>query len=405
MDRRVVVVIAWTCMLMLAGCTTDSQQPATVPVPTEGPTAAPTPGAAPTTAAAPSPEPEPTSSAPRPSPSSPEPTPLQGPEPGPAPEPVIVAVIDSGIRADHAAFQEGQVVAWYDFGQGGESSVPPVLWDPETGPYDDDGHGTAVASMVGGISSGHTPSHAPGVRLAVAKTATGDEGHYWQDVANAITWATDVVGADVVTMSVYSYNIVIAPSGLDGGLDAIAYARSKGVLPVMLAGNGNQNMGIPTLSWMHPPASSPHALVVGGADEDGAPVAPLGSMDPEVTALYYVDVACNGGPTCYDSWSGTSFSTPLVAGMAAHLIGAARAAGMEDPDPDRLEELLKNAARDGALYPPMLEGYGFLDAEALAVAEEHLLAGTTPERDAVGQASAAYVENVQQTEREAWTTL
>lgn len=324
---------------------------------------------------------------------------LAGPfEPGPGPDRVVVAVLDTGIRVDHEAFADGQVVAWYDFADWSDGrGDPDVLWDPRKDPYDDRGHGTAVASMVGGVQpEKHTPSHAPGVDLAVAKISQPSGSASWYDVARAVRWAVDVVGADVISLSFYAY----APqAGVEHTLlEHLEHARDQGVLPVVLAGNGYANAGLPTESWLHPPASSPHALVVGGARGDGSPVAPLGSMDPEVTALYTTRVASRTCTTCYRTWSGTSFSTPLVAGMAAHLLDAARDAGLDDPSTDRLELLLKRAADDTAA-PPNLEGYGFLDADGRELAEQHLLDGTEVPRDPQGEASALYVEVGQQAVR------
>lgn len=342
-------------------------------------------------------EPEPTQSANRTASPTATPTPVQNrsDDDDPGPEPVVVAVLDTGIHAGHEAFGEDQVVAWYDFGRDGGPEHPQVLWDERVEPYDEDGHGTAVASLVGGQGQ-HTPSHAPGVKLAVAKVSGEGGGAAWSDVARAMQWATDVAEADVISLSFYAY---LPQSGAGHPLlAALEEARAKDVLPVVLAGNGMDNFGLPTMSWLHPPATSRHSLVVGGADEAGTPVAPMGSMDPEVTALYYTRIACPGSDTCYDDWSGTSFSTPLVAGMAARLVEVARADGLAEPSADELEALLMGSAED-TVAPPTLEGHGFLDEEALERAVEHLRAGTEPERDAVNE---AYVGTVNDMERQVW---
>src|SRR4051794_21821187 len=94
----------------------------------------------------------------------------------------IVAVLDTGVRVTHHAFDyrgpgstNDQVVAWWDFSADKKRKFvaprPGQLWDTEVSqPYDDIGHGTAVASMAVGLRrSGQTPSAAPGFRLAVAK--------------------------------------------------------------------------------------------------------------------------------------------------------------------------------------------------------------------------------------------
>lgn len=316
-----------------------------------------------------------------------------------AQEDVVVAVLDSGIRETHETFEPGQVVAWKDFLHGEEA------------PYDDAGHGTAVASMVAGQETEEqTPSHAPGTKLAVGKVLSPENGVLWSDLEDAIYWAVDEVGADAITLSVYSYTqrpgvpILSGWSSHETGLfQAIEHAWEHGVFVTILSGNGLGNAGTPTMSYMHPPATSPHALIVGGADETGTPVAPLGSMEPEVTAPYYVDIADDACDTCYRSSQGTSYASPLVAGMAARLLQVADAEEIH-VSPDRMQELLTHAAEDTPA-PPTLEGYGFLDDEGLDRAEDALLANTTPDQGPTGPVNDLYVENVQRNQRQAWYGL
>lgn len=313
---------------------------------------------------------------------------------------VVVAILDTGIRPSHETFGATQTIAWYDFGRSGGADEPTTLWDSRIAPYDDHGHGTAVASMVGGQNrASQTPSYAPGVRLAIAKISNSAGAASWANVARAIRWATNVVGADIISLSFYAYLPQLGNN--HELLKALEVARQAGVLPVVLAGNGMGNSGLPAVSWMHPPATSPDALVVGGAKADGTPVAPLGSTDAEVTCLYSVVVASSACNTCYRSWAGTSFSTPLVAGTAASLIQTALNAGIAQPSADSLEMLLKRSARE-TIYPPSIEGYGFLDSAALQTARAALLSGQPPSRDLQGEASAIYVESVQDALRAIW---
>ncbi|HEX2021911.1 MAG TPA: S8/S53 family peptidase [Candidatus Thermoplasmatota archaeon] len=316
-------------------------------------------------------------------------------------EPVVIAVLDSGIRSTHAAFAPGQVVAWHDFTNPTPRAAGP--WDGLVPtPYDDVGHGTAVASLAAGATvDGMTRSHAPGARLVIGKVLRADGTFAWADLARAIRWSVDVAHADVVSVSLYGYAPEIGPAaGQDerAVLDALAYARDLGALPVVLAGNGAQNAGIPTMSWLHAPSMSVDALVVGGAHSDGTPVAPRSSLEPEVTANYTAVAACADSDRCLRVTSGTSFATPLVAGAAARLVGVARALGA-DASPDAIESLLKASARDTAAPPPV-EGYGFLGWPEIDAAEASQRAGGSP-RDA--GANGLYVEDVQDTVRRLWS--
>jgi subtilisin family serine protease len=305
-----------------------------------------------------------------------------------------VAVLDTGVLATHATFAPGQIVAWYDFTHAGPTD-PGTAWDATVAPYDDNGHGTAVASMIGGTSGRQTPSHAPGVRLAVAKISQKDGSATWETVHRAMRWAVNVAHADVISLSFYTY--VPTPGSGTELLSALREARSAGALPVVLAGNGLGNVGIPTESWLGAPGASRAALVVGGSRADGSPVAPLGSMDPEVTALYDVTAACPKGDACYAQESGTSFSTPLVAGIAARALDAARTRGGAPVGPDELEWQIKACASD-TNAPPDLEGYGVMDASAAACVVQHALRGSMTRPDP-NSPNALYVEQVEGTER------
>ncbi len=271
----------------------------------------------------------------------------------------VVAVIDSGIDATHPEFAPGQVVAWRDFRNG------------LAAPYDDHGHGTATAGRVAGATTGAFP----GAPLAIAKVLDA-AGKFptWVLVANAIDWAVVDAGASVISISLWSQ----MPSPVESVIvaDAITRARDAGVLVVVIAGNGGELVDAGAAGVPHPVgatftpgASSPGALSVGGAYDDGAR-APSSSLDPELLAHgAHVRVATRGnggaGSGGYESRSGTSYAAPWVAGVAARLLadGAPR-------DPDALEWLLLHVARDDPAQTYAEEGYGFLDAVGVAAARD-----------------------------------
>lgn len=254
-----------------------------------------------------------------------------------SPAAIRVAVIDSGIEADHPEFKPGQVVAWRDF------------VDNAGSPYDDHGHGTAVASRVAGATLG---SH-PGASLIVAKVLNSANTGQWGVTAKAIEWAADQ-GARVITVSIWQQ--IPNPSTHARQLArAIDYATSKGALVVWIAGNGG---AVATPSTFLPGAASPAVLVVGAATDSGAP-ASFSQLDPEVLATgASVPIAWTNGS--YAAGSGTSFAAPRVAGIVARMIGEGAPA-----DPGWLKWVLLHSATDTA-RTYVHEGYGFLDAAAVS---------------------------------------
>lgn len=287
--------------------------------------------------------------------------------PGAAPQaapsgPIVVAVLDSGIDPDHPEFAPGQIVAWRDFVGDGAA------------PYDDHGHGTATASLVAGQNragcADGTPkqAYAPDARLVIAKVANA-EGSITGDVDAAIRWSVEQ-GADVISMSFGT--IVPFPVRT---LDEIQRARAAGVLVVVAAGNGAGNAGLaPMPSWLTNHGNDPYALVVGGGTRTGTLLSTTGNLDPEVTSWSDgVCVAKAGGG--YRLMSGTSFSAPLVSGMAAKAIAAARAAGQPD-GPDRIEPLILHSARNNVFSPYAREGLGHLMDAELALLVHRAQSGT-----------------------------
>lgn len=283
------------------------------------------------------------------------------PAPAQAADPVLVAVLDTGIDATHAEFDAGQIVAWKDFVQGRPT------------PYDDHGHGTATASLVGGNNRGNcgaTPkvSFAPGVGLIIAKI--GNANGSFSRIDEAIAWAS-AQGADVISMS---FGLSIPrPSDTTAAVEA---AIANGALVVVSAGNGLQNYGLaPFPSWSRPYSNEVGALVVGSGSDTGTLTSTTGNMDPDVTS--WGDDVCiarvGGG---YGLSSGTSFSTPLVAGLVANTIAAARAAGTSD-SVATIYDIVLLSASNNAFSPYAREGMGHMLHEEAARAASHAAAGTT----------------------------
>lgn len=340
---------------------------------------------------------------------------------------VVIAILDTGVRPTHQEFtycnqpdpvngsgcSTDQFVAWWDFsGQNGPREVPPpgTLWDGRPGrsihPFDGHGHGTWAASMAAGLNvdPAKDPSVAPGFKLAIAKVIR-DNGSVDGNLPEAIRWAVDTVGADVVSISIGTGFPVLETLQLVH--EAARYARAAGALVTVANGNGFLGAKIPgDPGWASGFGNSTHVLAVGGNDATGPNQ--LSSTpwfihtEPEVSAKFSnVRMASHACDTCYQSESGTSFANPFVAGMAAAAIKEARDNGIT-PTPDSIETLLKYSAIDTP-NPPMFEGYGVLTpAVWAATVRPHAAAGTLPARPSP-DLDALWVESVQNgVLRETW---
>lgn len=292
----------------------------------------------------------------------------------PAVKPLRVAVIDTGIDASHPEFRAGQVVAWKDF----TAEASPT-------PKDGHGHGTATASLVAGLNNGNCGtglgnqklSFSPGADLVIARVGT-DSGAISGSVTSAINWAVSQ-GADVISISIGT----IVPFPIRG--DAIRAAEAAGVVVVVSAGNGAGNVGTaPYPSWTSSYGNDPYALSVGGGSRSGGTVtSTTGNSDPDVTSWSDSVCVARANVGTYGKMSGTSFSAPLVAGMAGGAIDVARQNGQSD-DPVAIKTLLKRSATNNPISPYHREGLGFLLMNEWFRVQAHAAAGTLPDYDAQG---------------------
>jgi hypothetical protein len=129
----------------------------------------------------------------------------------------------------------------------------------------------------------------------------------------------------------------------------------------------------------------------------------LVTTDPEVTGPFTVVTSssqaadADGTKDGYHSISGTSFSTPFTAGLAAHLISSGRLCGAKDLSPDFIEQLIKDTAVDSTTIPPSNEGYGEVSLGSLQTALGVLCNGDA--RPAVDPVTKLYVDRISGTER------
>ncbi|WP_316745752.1 S8 family serine peptidase [Streptomyces sp. MK7] len=230
---------------------------------------------------------------------------------------VKVAVLDTGVDQTHPDLA-GRVAEAKDFS--GSSGTGDVF-----------GHGTHVASIVGGsgaASGGRYKGVAPAAQLLVGKVL-GDDGYGSESqVIAGMEWAASQ-GAKVVNMSLGSEEATDGTDPMSQALNDLS--RSTGTLFVVAAGNSGEQ-GATTVGS---PGAADEAITVGAVDRDDS-LAPFSSRGPrlgddgakpDVTAPGVGIVAARAAGTTmgdpvdehYVAASGTSMATPHVAGAAALL--------------------------------------------------------------------------------------
>ncbi len=244
-------------------------------------------------------------------------------------EGVLVGLLDTGYEyQEHEAFAELQVFDEYDF----------INKDDVTQNEDEDGdwsnqtdHGTKVLSIVGGFRQGKLIGPAFGAQYILGKTEdirseTFIEEDYWVE---GIEWmegqGTDVVNSSLGYIDWYTYE------NMDGetAVTTIAadIAVSKGVVVVVSAGNEGND----TWRYIGAPADGKYVISVGSVSGSGqrsffSSLGPTydGRTKPDVCAMgqqvWYVTLGKY--PDYANSSYGTSFSSPLTAGVAALILNA-----------------------------------------------------------------------------------
>ena len=212
-----------------------------------------------------------------------------------------VCVLDSGIAWDHPDLAANMWVG--RDGSSGRSFVAGVK-----SAYDDAGHGTHVAGIVGAVvGNGAGVAGVGNVRLMSAKVLDANGAGYESDLARGLAWCARN-GAEVGLMA-------LSASKPGPALDrALSHAADRGLLLVASAGNGG-----PCGECVAYPASHPKVLAVGAVDPLGAPAA-FSSLGQRVDVVAPgVDIASTFVGAGYASGSGTSQAAAMAAGAAALL--------------------------------------------------------------------------------------
>ncbi len=196
---------------------------------------------------------------------------------------VGVAVVDSGIDANHPALR-GQVVAAVDFTGNGSAA-------------DRFGHGTHVAGIIaaragGSYDTADIQGMAYGASLINLRVLGDDGSGYVSNVIAAIDWAIDhqaQFNIRVINLSLGAP--VLQPYRDDPLCAAVERAVAAGIVVVAAAGNrGVTDAGQTVFGGVMSPGNSPFAITVGAIDAHGTP-----ERGDDTLAVY-----SSRGPTAYD---------------------------------------------------------------------------------------------------------
>ena len=283
---------------------------------------------------------------------------------------VIIAMFDGGVRVTHNAFEhiidQNRLIAQKDFVFNDDNV------QDEAG-EEIHGHGTSTWSVVGGFQEGALIGAAYGASFILAKT---EDGRFFPDLKSeednwiaAAEWVEEL-GADIISSSLVYLDFVedmddYSVDDLDGNTALITIAADLAVMKGITVVNAMGNDG-PSDTSLWAPADGNYVISVGEVTSSGAvwfqssrgPTAD-GRIKPDLMARGVSVVSASGATdSSFGLGTGTSLSTPLVAGAAALVLEA-------HPDWTALElrEAMKNSASNPC-FPNNDRGWGIVDAMA-----------------------------------------
>jgi len=266
---------------------------------------------------------------------------------------MIVAVVDSGIKAGHPDLA-GRILPGWDF-QGDDDNAE----DPTFGAS----HGTMVSGII--AAAGNNAIGVAGLlwngRILPVRAFNTSGTSTAFEVSQAILYAAGLPNSSgqLPAEPARVINLSFATTSASAvERDACDAARSAGALLVAASGNN-------ATSAVHYPAGYDSVMGVGATDLSGARagysnygswidlVAPGGSAWNGVRVVTVEAGSVHG----YGFANGTSFAAPHVSGVAALVLG------VRDYTPAQLAQLLSDTAQDvGSLGFDLFTGHGVVDA-------------------------------------------
>ena len=240
---------------------------------------------------------------------------------------VCVAVLDGPVDQSHPSLQDAQL-----------TQLSTLVADAANAAGHMSGHGTHITSVIFGQHGSPVQGIAPSCRGLIVPVFSDDRRRSLSqiDLARAINQAVEH-GANVISIS----GGELTSSGeADPILEkAVQFCSDRGVLIVAAAGND-------ACECLHVPAALPSVLAVGAMNAEGVPLEfsnwgkgyqSQGILAPGENIL---GAAPGGGTRLHQ---GTSFATPIVAGLVALLLSIQLKRG-DTMDPHRVRQAILQSA-------------------------------------------------------------
>jgi len=236
-------------------------------------------------------------------------------------------------------------------------------------------HGLSVASVAVGFEEGNLvgPAHGASVLAATTEYAPTETNQEEDNLVAGLEWM-EAEGADVVNISLgytefdagensYTYEDLDGDTGTT--TRAVDIAAGLGVIVVTSAGNEGNG----AWQFIGTPADADSVIVVGAVQADSVR-ASFSSVGPTADGRTKPDVAAMGrsvyiaGNSGYGFSSGTSFSSPLVAGVVCQILQVNPTLG-----PIEVRDLLRSTASQFS-NPDNELGWGIVNAAAAIAAAD-----------------------------------
>jgi thermitase len=250
---------------------------------------------------------------------------------------IVIAILDSGVDPSHPDLAPKLVAGWNFYNNNGDTS-------------DVFGHGTRVAGTAAAMGNDGVGVAGVAMRSGIMPVRVTDPNGFafYSTIANGLTWAVQN-GARVMNIS---FAGIAQSSSIR---NAAEYVRSHGGLVVAAAGNCGCFDGT---------AENPWVISVSATTAGDGPAGWSSQGN-------YIDLAAPGEGILTTNWgssytgaSGTSFSSPIAAGVIALMMAANPGLA-----PDQVEQMLKANADDlgPAGWDPQ-HGWGRINAHRAVAA-------------------------------------